>query len=117
MTLLERVNKLVALATQVFSDQKAELATAKDKIAELEAALATALQNDAADAAAIAEQTAKAEAATQEATAAKQAAEAAAVKVAELQGLADADLAEDEAINAALDAGEAALGLPAEPTV
>lgn len=38
MTLLERVKELIALATQVFGGLKTELADAKAKIAELEAA-------------------------------------------------------------------------------
>ena len=68
-------------------------------------ALAAALANDAADRDAI-------KAANDAANAAREAVNAAAVKIVELQGLADADVAQDAALTAILDALEMATSAP-----
>jgi hypothetical protein len=90
----------VIAAVQKFLSDKANL---KQELAQTKEQLAVALANDAASAEAIA----AAQAAAADAVGA---AEAAAAKVSELQALADADVAEDEMITAALDSLEAGEG-------
>lgn len=87
----------VIAAVQKFLSDKAGL---KQELAQVKEQLAAALASDVADAESIA--AARAEAAT-----AVEAAATAVAKVAELQALADADVAEDEMISAALDSLEA----------
>jgi len=90
----------VIAAVQKFLSDKADL---KQELAQTKEQLAVALANDVASAEAIA----AAQAAAADAVGA---AEAAAAKVSELQALADADVAEDEMITAALDSLEAEEG-------
>lgn len=95
-SLLKSMSALSDRLAQVLEYLTTKEAALLTELAETKAALADALADDAADDAAVA-------AAQEQAAQAAAVAEAAQAKAAELQGLVDADIAEDEAIKALLD--------------
>ena len=99
LTLFKSMSALVARIQSVIEYFQTDKVALTAELAATKEALAVALGNDAADAETIAQ-------AEADAAAAHEAHEAAAAKVAELQGLVDADSEEDAAISALLDSVE-----------
>ena len=99
LTLSRKMTDLVARIQSVIEYFQNDKVALTAELAATREALAVALGNDAADAETIAQ-------AQADAAAAHAAHEAAATKVAELQGLVDADTEEDAAITALLDSVE-----------